>query len=97
MMLFLTSTFFCPHPQLMTHTLPFTLVWMLKRLLHPPSLPHANGRVAVNKTAMPRTHANANVGRLSSSPRRATRRRAYDLQGRLPTRQGTMGERRGER
>ena len=78
---------------LMTRTLPLPLTllaWMSARLLHPPPLPHANGRGAVNKPAWPRMHASVNVWRLSSSPRRATRRRAHDPQGQLPNRQGTM-------
>ena len=83
---------------LMTHTLPLPLTllaWMLNRLLHPPSLPHANGRLAVATTAWPRMNTSASVGRLSSSPRRAARRLAHDPQGRLPTRQGAGGEGRG--
>ena len=56
-------------------TLPRTTV----RLLHPPSLLRASGRVAVNKNTSPGTHARANVGRLSSSPRRTTRRPTRDV------------------
>ena len=44
-----------------------------------------SGRGAVNKTMLPRTHASANVGRLSPSPRRAAQRLACDPQGRLLT------------
>ena len=84
-----------PIALLMTHTLPLTLVWILKRLLHPPSLPHANGRGAVRAAAWPEMNASANVGRLSSSPRKATRRLARDPHGRLATRRGTRGKRRG--
>ena len=88
----LTSLLSPPMALLMTHTLPLPLTllaWMSTRLLHPPPLPHANGRVAVSTTERPKMNASANAGRLSSSPRRATRRRAHDPQGRLPTRQGT--------
>ena len=60
--------------------------------LHPPPLPHANGRFAVSTTERPKMNTSANAGRLSSSPRRATRRRAHDLQGRLPIRRCTRGE-----
>ena len=53
---------------LLTHTPPLwmpMLRWAVIRLLRrPPSLPHANGRVAVSTTERPRMSKSANVGRL---------------------------------
>ena len=77
------------------HVAQDELAWISAQLLHPPSLPHANGRGAVKATTWPRMNTSVNVGRLSSSPRRATRRLAHNPQGRLATRQGTRGERGG--
>ena len=45
-----------------------TLLRMAARLLHLPSLPHANGRGVVHTTTWPRMNSSANVGRLSLSP-----------------------------
>ena len=52
----------------------------------PSVMSHANGKLAVATTERPRMNTRVCVGRLSSSPCKATRRPAHDPQGGLPTR-----------